>query len=239
MARSMHHNCLILCVFSIADPTSLIESYTMYKLIQVRYRNHREGTVDDLTLNELIASGRIKQFYRPSEDRWVDVDYDSIRMKENGYRGLERRETLKEKKDKKSADFLSRLRNRKTPEKPLTAKEWFDKGFTLLHSKGDCYEAIRALAISIQLDSTNTRAYLNRGMAYERMNNLQQAIEDYSRAIELSPQDAKVYYIRGALLWRLEKESEAIADMKVAADLHYRLAIDFLKHEGITPYWSQ
>ena len=130
---------------------------------------------------------------------------------------------------------MSRLRNRSAPEKPLTAKEWFEKGFALLYSKGDCYEAIRALAVSIQLDPTNARAYLNRGMAYERMNNLQQAIEDYSRAIELSPQDAKVYYIRGALLWRLEKESEAIADMKVAADLHYRLAINFLKHEGITP----
>ena len=211
----------------------------MYKLIQVRYRNQREGTVDDVTLSELIASGKIKQFYRPSEDRWVDVEYDLIRMNKNGYRGPERRASLREKKEKKPADFLSRLRNRNVPEKPLTAKEWFEKGFALLHSKGDCYEAIRSLAISIQLDPTNSRAYLNRGMAYERMNNLQQAIEDYSRAIELSPQDAKVYYIRGALLWRLEKESEAIADMKVAADLHYRLAIDFLKHEGITPYWSQ
>ncbi|HOD35253.1 MAG TPA: tetratricopeptide repeat protein [Syntrophales bacterium] len=128
---------------------------------------------------------------------------------------------------------MSRLLNRKTPEKPLTAKEWFDKGFVLLHSKGDCYEAIRALAISIELDPTNARAYLSRGMAYERMNNLQQAVEDYSRAIELSPQDAKIYYLRGALLWRLEKESEARTDLKVAADLHYRLAIDFLKSKGI------
>jgi tetratricopeptide (TPR) repeat protein len=220
-------------MFSIADPTLPIESDTMYKLIQVKYRNNREGIVDDVTLNELIASSKIKQFYRPSEDRWVNIDYDSIRMQENGYMGLERREALKEKKEKKSADFLSRLRNRKTPEKPLTAKEWFEKGFALLHSKGDCYEAIRALAISIQLDSTNTRAYLNRGMAYERMNNLQQAIEDYSRAIELFPQDAKVYYMRGALLWRFRSDQDAITDLKVAADLHYRLAIDFLKHERI------
>jgi tetratricopeptide (TPR) repeat protein len=207
----------------------------MYNLIQVKYRNNREGIVDDVTLNQLIASGRIKQFYRPSEDRWIDVDYDSIRMNENGYRGLERREYLREKKEKKSADFLSRLRNRKIPEKPLTAKEWFEKGFALLHSKGDCYEAIRALAISIQMDPTNTRAYLNRGIAYERMNNLQQAVEDYSRAIELSPQDAKVYYMRGSILWRFGQDKEATADLQAAADLGYRLAIDFLKHEGIAP----
>ena len=205
----------------------------MYKLIQVRYRDHGEGVVDDVTLNELIASGRIKQFYRPSEGRWVDVDSDSIRMNKNSYRGLERRESLREEKERKPADFLSRLRNRKTSEKPLTAKEWFDKGFALLHSKGDCYEAIRALAISIQLDPTNTRAYLNRGMAYERMNNLQQAVEDYSKAIHLSPQDAKIYYIRGMLLWRLEKEQEAIVDLKAAAGLHYRMAIDFLTSKGI------
>ncbi len=67
----------------------------MYKLIQVRYRNHREGVVDDVTLNELIISGKIRQFYRPSKDKWVNIDYDSILMKANGYSGPERREFLK------------------------------------------------------------------------------------------------------------------------------------------------
>ncbi len=206
----------------------------MYKLIQVRYRNQREGAVDDVTLNELIVSGKIRQFYRPSEDKWVNVDYDSIRMKANGYSGPERRESLKkdEKQVPKPGGLLSRFRKSKPAEKkPLTAREWFEQGFALLHTKGDSYEAIRALAKSIQIDPTNARAYLNRGMAYERMNNVQQAFEDYSSAINLSPQDAKVYYIRGVLMWRFGREHEAISDLATAAARGYRLAIDFLKQK--------
>jgi hypothetical protein len=45
----------------------------MSTLISVRYLNNREGLVDDVTLNDLILTGRIRQFYRLSEGRWVDV----------------------------------------------------------------------------------------------------------------------------------------------------------------------
>lgn len=207
----------------------------MYKLIQVRYRNQRESAVDDVTLNELILTGKIKQFYRPSEGRWVDIDYDAVRMQANGYAGPERREPLQQKKqEQKPESFLSRFLERKPEEeKPLTAQDWFERGFNLLHTTGDTYEAIRAFASSLELDPSNARAYLNRGMAYERMNNVQQAFEDYSRAIQLLPQDGKVHYIRGMLLWRYGLEPEAVEDMKVSALLRYRLAIDFLTQKGI------
>jgi tetratricopeptide (TPR) repeat protein len=207
----------------------------MYKLIQVRYRNQRESAVDDVTLNELILTGKIKQFYRPSEGRWVDIDYDAVRMQANGYAGPERREPLQQKKqEQKPEGFLSRFLERKPEEeKPLTAQDWFERGFNLLHTTGDTYEAIRAFASSLELDPSNARAYLNRGMAYERMNNVQQAFEDYSRAIQLLPQDGKVHYIRGMLLWRYGLEPEAVEDMKVSALLRYRLAIDFLTQKGI------
>jgi tetratricopeptide (TPR) repeat protein len=207
----------------------------MYKLIRVRYRNHREAIVDDITLNELILNGKIKQFYRPSEGRWVDIDYDSVRMKANGYGGPDRREPLRDKsQEQRPVGLFSRLlRSKPEEEKPLTAQDWFETGFTLLHTTGDTYEAIRAFASSLQLDPSNARAYLNRGMAYERMNNIQQAFEDYSKAIQLLPQDSKVYYIRGILLWRYGLELEAVDDLKASAVLGYRLAIDFLKQKGI------
>src|SRR5512136_622670 len=101
----------------------------MHILVQVRYRNNREGLVDDVTLNELILSGKIKQFYRPSESRWVNVDHDSIRAKSNGYKGPERREANKTAKKEEPAGLVSRLLRRKAKEKPLSAKEWFEQGF--------------------------------------------------------------------------------------------------------------
>ena len=63
----------------------------MYQLIRVLYWNGKEGQVDDVTLNELVRSNRIKQFYRPFEDRWVDIGVDAVRRSETQYGGPERR----------------------------------------------------------------------------------------------------------------------------------------------------
>jgi tetratricopeptide (TPR) repeat protein len=205
----------------------------MYKLIQVKYRNNHEGLVDDFTLNDLIMSNKIRQFYRESESRWVDLDYDWIRTKANGYRGPERREFLKNKQEQKPDGLLSRFFKRKTTEKPFTAQDWFEQGLALLYNKADHYEAIRAFTLSIQLDPSDARTYLNRGMAYEQINDEQQAFEDYSKAIQLLPQNAKAYYMRGILLWRYRKYSASIADLKTSADLGYKFAIDFLTQKGI------
>ena len=204
----------------------------MHILVQVRYKNNREGFVDDVTLNELILSGKIRQFYRPSESRWVDVEHDSIRAKSNGYKGPERREANRTAIKEEPSSLISRLlRRKKVKEKPLSAKEWFEQGFYIMHTSSDYQEAIRAFASSIQLDPTNARTYLNRGMSYERINNMQQAIADYSKAIELVPKDAKAYYIRGVLFWRLGKDTEALDDIRISAELGYRQATDFLRRK--------
>jgi tetratricopeptide (TPR) repeat protein len=172
-------------------------------LISARYRNNKEGLVDDVTLNELILAGRITQFYRLSEGRWIDIEQDSVRRSEAGQpevgrRATDRRQQRPAEAPKKS--FLDRLRkpSPKTPEPsgPRTAHEWFDQGFLLLFTTDDIPGAIRAFAMAIRLDPDYARAYLNRGMAYERVDNLQQAIEDFSRAIELEPGEGKNYYIR-------------------------------------------
>ena len=202
----------------------------MHKIIQVIYRNNYEGVVNDVVLNELISAKTIKKFYRPSESRWVDVDHDPIR-KTSGYRRPERRQFPRNKQEQKPGILLLRFFKRKA--KPLTAQDLFEQGFVHLHNTGNFYEAIRAFGLSIELDPTNAKAYLNRGVAYERINNAQQAFEDYSRAIQLLPQDAKAYYMRGKLLGRCGKDSEAMADLKKSADLGYKLAIDFLAQKEI------
>ena len=210
----------------------------MHKLIQVRYQNNDEGIIDDVTLNELIMSNKIRQFYRPSENRWVDLNNDSIRIKANGYMGPERRKSLKDKEEQKPDGLLSRFFKRRSTEKALSAQDWFEQGFAHLYNMADPYEAIRAFALSIKLDPSNARAYLNRGIAYERVNNEQQAFEDYSKAIQLLPQDAKVYYVRGMLLWRSGRHSRALADLKKSADMGYKLAVDFFTHREIARSWG-
>ncbi len=199
----------------------------MDEWIRVRYRNNREGLVDDVTLNELIVSKKIKQFYRPSENRWVNIETDPVRRAPRLYNGSDRRqrrgvlgETYRE--------ILSRYLKGDEP-KQRTAQEWFDKGFALLFDYGQYEEAIQAFACAIRRDPLNARAYLDRGMAYERMGNVEQALADYDTAIELLPEDAKAYYIRGLTFQRLGKYPEAKQDLTVAAELGYRQALDILR----------
>jgi tetratricopeptide (TPR) repeat protein len=202
----------------------------MSDLVQVRYLNNHNGWVDDVTLNELILSNKIKQFYRPSEEKWIDVNRDTVRARLNGYNGPERRKYAEQVK-KVPRGFLSRLIKRKDiEEKKPNAADLFEKGFMFFYGQGEYLEAIKAFALSISIDPMNPRAYLNRGMAYDRIGNFQQAMDDFTKAIELSPKDAKLYYIRGLMRWRFGKEDEAVEDLKYAESLGYLLARNFFRN---------
>jgi tetratricopeptide (TPR) repeat protein len=199
----------------------------MDEQIKVRYRNNREGFVDDVTLHELIVSKKIRQFYRPSEKRWVDIETDPVRRVNRFYNGSDRRRQ-KGVLGETYRDILSKYLGVRIPDR-WTAQEWFEKGFDLLFTYGQYEEATRAFAQAIRMDPRNARAYLDRGMAYERMGNVEQALADYDQAIRLLPEDAKAYYIRGLILQRLGKYEEATQDLALASDLGYQQARDALK----------
>ena len=43
-------------------------------LLRIQYQDGRYNYVNPETLDELIMSRKIGQFFRPSERRWVDID---------------------------------------------------------------------------------------------------------------------------------------------------------------------
>jgi hypothetical protein len=53
--------------------------------VRVRYRDGKYGYVNSARLDELISLNRVKQFYRSSEDRWVNVERDPMRGKVKFY----------------------------------------------------------------------------------------------------------------------------------------------------------
>ena len=224
-----------------ANRLDVLEVKMKHELIQVRYGNGREGSVDDITLNELILSHKIGQFYRPSQEKWINIEIDPVRIRKDRYGGHARRESDKEEatgeSEEKPHGLLSRMlrRKRKTIalKKALTAEDWFERGFQTLHTVDDGNGALRAFAKSIDLDPAHQRAYLNRGITYETVGNLQQAIYDYSKVIELAPGDAKVYYLRGLAHERFGMCLEAINDLKEAASMGHRQSIDFFKSKGV------
>lgn len=59
--------------------------------VHVRYINNAYDVVNDVALDELIAGNQIKEFYRPSEKRWVVLGTDAVRGIGGAYAGPERR----------------------------------------------------------------------------------------------------------------------------------------------------
>ena len=64
---------------------------------------------------------------------------------------------------------------------PETVKRWANKG--------DFDRAIADFDQAIQLDPKNTKAYYNRGMAWEKKRSLQAALADFKVHAQLAPSD--------------------------------------------------
>jgi len=61
------------------------------RYLTVKYKNDLEDIVPATLLDQLIATDSIKQFYRPSEQRWIILGIDKTRGMGGTYEGLERR----------------------------------------------------------------------------------------------------------------------------------------------------
>jgi len=104
-----------------------------YHFIEVRYRNGNEGFVDDVTLNELIVSKRIRQFYRPLEQRWSMSTLVPPGGCERipGFRNEEHPRRMPQEKKERPRGLLGGLfRRRKhvVPRPLISAREWFARG---------------------------------------------------------------------------------------------------------------
>jgi hypothetical protein len=72
---------------------SRAEKDEIMRHIEVKYQDGTHAFVDDYLLDSLIRSGKIQQFYRPAEKRWIIIGVDPIRKEKREYPGAERRRT--------------------------------------------------------------------------------------------------------------------------------------------------
>jgi tetratricopeptide (TPR) repeat protein len=94
-----------------------------------------------------------------------------------------------------------------------------DSRASLYLSLGQFDQSIRDFDELIAHDSSNSLAYLNRGVAKERQGNLQSALDDYGRSITVAP-SASAHFDRANLYVQLDQPEQALADFNAA------LAID-------------
>lgn len=61
--------------------------------IEVEYQDGRHAFIDDYLLEGLIKSNQIKQFFRPSEKRWITLGIGPVGSWKGNYCGMERGRT--------------------------------------------------------------------------------------------------------------------------------------------------
>ena len=84
--------------------------------------------------------------------------------------------------------------------------------------------AIDACTSVIFLDPKNDGAFINRGIAYRRVGDLERALSDYNQAIRLNPLAADAYNNRGNAFKELNQLDRAIQDYDEAIRLNPRYA---------------
>ena len=77
---------------------------------------------------------------------------------------------------------------------------------------------------AIELDTTDPRAYHNRGLIYQARKQHAQAIEDFSTAISLSPSAPEPYNGRGISYVATNDDDNAFADFNTAINLNGKIA---------------
>ncbi len=76
-------------------------------------------------------------------------------------------------------------------------------------------KALIFLDRSIELNPNKVEAYIGRGLAYTKLNNLNQALINFTKAIELEP-NAKNYFSLGSCLFKFDKNKEALKYLDIA-----------------------
>jgi len=109
-----------------------------------------------------------------------------------------------------------------------TAQEAFEIASSYLQH-ADLDKAIFYFSRVIQYDPKFSKAYNNRGIAYEAKGFYEQAISDYNKAIELDPQYAQAYNNRAVSYYFEKRYDKAMEDVRKAQELGFQTKPDFIE----------
>jgi hypothetical protein len=86
--------------------------------IRVVYKTNKFDYVSSALLDGLIRMEKITKFYRPSEERWINIRFHPIRGRGGKYQGPNRRKVVKSKEQKAEKGFIKTKRRIRNGEKP-------------------------------------------------------------------------------------------------------------------------
>jgi Tfp pilus assembly protein PilF len=98
------------------------------------------------------------------------------------------------------------------PPSPRPKPEPEKKAGRPMMSKQEVIDKMNNLNRIIDQDQANADAFYSRGWLYEYQGDLQNAINDYSKAIVINAQHTNAYYNRGLIYIRMNRFDQAVAD---------------------------
>lgn len=101
-------------------------------------------------------------------------------------------------------------------------KKIYKTGITFFES-GKYDDAIKTFSKAIELKPNFDKAYYGRAEAYEKLDKLNEAFEDYKRITVISTKDADAFYNAGRLAYKLNNYKESYGFLEVATSLDRRL----------------
>ena len=84
---------------------------------------------------------------------------------------------------------------------------------------GQIHESIDAFTKSIEAGQRTEIAFLSRGVAYLKKDQVERALEDFSIVIDMNSQNFRAYFYRGTSYMRIEDFKNAIADYDKTIEL--------------------
>ncbi|MBT3879715.1 MAG: tetratricopeptide repeat protein [Candidatus Scalindua sp.] len=210
-------------------PTGNLEDLYLNKVI-----DRRKGNCVGLSILYLSIAERLGlPLFGVNVPEHIFVRYDDGKQKiniETGHKGMSLPNTFYVKHSVEQFDeesvthgcYLQNLDNKEVISNILLNRS------KIRREDGDHRGALGDCKKSILLNPKNPAAYCNRGVVYEKMGLIAEAIKDYSMAISLNSKYASAYYNRGSLLGVVGKYGKAIEDFNVAITVNPKFTLFYL-----------
>ena len=114
-------------------------------------------------------------------------------------------------------EYEEALAETKTENEYLYA-DWFYKGLSE-YDKENYPAAITYWTEALKLESKDNIPYFNRGIAYGKIGQNEEALKDFNKVVELEPEKVSAYMNRGIIYSRLGKNEEALKDYNKVVEL--------------------